>query len=57
MLTGKGEAAALRTWIEEHGNETKADIDDKGEKGVRPVFRKPSAEKNRGKNGSDPDLN
>jgi hypothetical protein len=54
MRTGKGEAAALRTWIEEHGNETEADID---EKGVRPVFRKTISGKNRGKNGSDPELN
>ena len=26
MLMGKGEAAARRAWIEEHGNETEADI-------------------------------
>ena len=26
MLMGKGEAAARRTWIEEHGNEVEADI-------------------------------
>ena len=26
MLMGKGEAAARRTWIEEHGNEAEADI-------------------------------
>ena len=26
MLMGKGEAAARRAWIEEHGNEVEADI-------------------------------
>jgi topoisomerase-4 subunit B len=26
MLMGKGEAAARRAWLEEHGNETEADI-------------------------------
>ena len=26
MLMGKGEAAARRAWIEEHGNEAEADI-------------------------------
>ena len=26
MLMGKGEAAARRSWIEEHGNEVEADI-------------------------------
>jgi topoisomerase-4 subunit B len=26
MLMGKGEAAARRLWLEEHGNETEADI-------------------------------
>jgi topoisomerase-4 subunit B len=26
MLMGKGEAAARRDWIEEHGNEVEADI-------------------------------
>jgi len=26
MLMGKGEAAARRTWLEEHGNEVEADI-------------------------------
>jgi topoisomerase-4 subunit B len=26
MLMGKGEAAARRSWLEEHGNEAEADI-------------------------------
>ena len=26
MLMGKGEAAARRAWLEEHGNEAEADI-------------------------------
>jgi topoisomerase-4 subunit B len=26
MLMGKGEAAARRSWIEEHGNDAEADI-------------------------------
>ena len=26
MLMGKGEAAARRSWLEEHGNEVEADI-------------------------------
>jgi topoisomerase-4 subunit B len=26
MLMGKGEAAARRNWLEEHGNEAEADI-------------------------------
>jgi topoisomerase-4 subunit B len=26
MLMGKGEAAARRAWLEEHGNEVEADI-------------------------------
>jgi topoisomerase-4 subunit B len=26
MLMGKGEAAARRSWLEEHGNEVDADI-------------------------------
>jgi hypothetical protein len=39
MLLGKGEAAARRAWIEDHGNETEADIQAPKKLGSDPFNR------------------